>query len=31
MHWLVPVVLVLSGNLGWALFVTLIFICMERL
>jgi hypothetical protein len=29
MHWLVPVALVFTGNLGWALIVTLLFICME--
>jgi hypothetical protein len=29
MHWLVPVVLVLTGNIFWALLVTFIFILME--
>jgi len=29
MHWLVPVLLVLTGNAGWAVLISLIFICME--
>jgi hypothetical protein len=29
MHWLVPVALVFTDHLGWALIVTVIFICME--
>ena len=29
MHWLVPVALVLTDHLGWALVVSLIFLCME--
>jgi len=29
MHWLVPVVLVLTGNVGWAVLISLIFICLE--
>ena len=29
MHWLLPIVLVLTGHLFWALFITLIFVLME--
>ena len=29
MHWLLPVALVVTGNVGWALLVTLVFICLE--
>jgi len=29
MHWLLPVALVVTGNVGWALLVSLIFIMME--
>jgi len=29
MHWLLPVAMVLTGNLGWALITTLVFILME--
>jgi len=29
MHWLVPLALVLTGNLLWALIFTVVFIMME--
>jgi hypothetical protein len=29
MHWLVPVALVVTGNLFWALLFTVVFILME--
>ena len=29
MRWLIPLVLVFAGYIGWALIVTLIFILME--
>jgi len=29
MHWLVPIALVFTGNIGWAVVFTFVFILME--